>query len=140
MRSGTRSFYSVVWILCIGCGEEGYDEVVAGRWFLDDDTSVIVDQEVSSGQSSSIKITTSGNSCTSFHSTEVTVRENVVDITPYDRRSSSDGFCEDNEVRIDHSTSVTLNEVGRTLIRVHGSFDERGKEAIERDFIVHVGF
>jgi hypothetical protein len=112
---------------------------VPGRWSLEDETSVVVGSSFLVGQPFTIKITTHGNSCVSFHSTEVDIGEHVVDIRPYDRRHSLDGFCDDILLTFDHSTEITLDERARTLIRVHGSFDERGREAIERDFIVHPG-
>lgn len=127
----------LVLALC-ACSETDRDEIVVGVWDLDDPEAIVIPSTMVAGQPITFTIVTHGSSCVSYHSTEVEQEGETVDITPYDRRSSPDGFCDDVYLTFEHAATVTFSIGGRNLVRIHGSFDERGLIPIERDVLVNV--
>jgi hypothetical protein len=131
-----RSYFLL--LVCAACADPAHDEVVVAHWNLGDEQAIRIPSPIFAGQPTPITIVSDGNDCVSLHSTEVEVAGDVVDITPYDRRFSTDDFCSDIGLTFEHTVTVVFPQTPSktALLRIHGSYDERGHVLIERDIVV----
>src|SRR5687767_1261631 len=95
-------------LACAACADSAHDEVVVAKWELGDEQAIRVPSQIFADQPTPITIVSHGNDCVSLHSTEVEVGAGVIDITPYDRRFSADGFCSDVQLTFEHTVTVVF--------------------------------
>jgi hypothetical protein len=72
------------------------------------------------GESVLITLVTYGNGCMSRGDTEISIREDDVEITPYDRRNVGTGTCPTILLEFEHDLTVVFDTAGSKRIRING--------------------
>jgi hypothetical protein len=118
-----RSFSVITCLLALGCSSAtAPDEVkVVGTivGLSEGVPQIEVPSTAQRGQAFTVRITTTGDTCTEKLETEVNVSDAVAVVTPYDLEHRG-GQCHDIGRTFEHTASVTFEQAGSARVDIRG--------------------
>ncbi|NVB79207.1 MAG: hypothetical protein HOV81_12470 [Kofleriaceae bacterium] len=123
-----------------GCTEPDYDVVVGRIQLWDEPVMIEVPSSARRGELAIVNVTTSGNECVDYLSTDLDVHGDVADVTPLDRHPRGNLVCHDIWKSIRHEVGIAFDTAGVKTIVVHGrrTTANFGDEVIEVPFTITV--